>query len=80
MMSTREKACSALAHIPSLNPSLVFLVEKDNGGGDDSNTTSRGRSSLLLPFMASLRYFIGVFDSLHDCLPADSAEPSRGTT
>ncbi|XP_021318456.1 scarecrow-like protein 23 [Sorghum bicolor] len=71
--STRDEACSsALARIRSLNPSLVFLVEKDGGG----NATSRGRRSsiVLPPFTASLRYFAAVFDSLHECLPADSAE------
>ncbi|PAN38167.1 hypothetical protein PAHAL_7G151800 [Panicum hallii] len=67
--SARE-ACSALALIRSLNPSLVFLVERGGGG----NATSRGRSSLLPPFTASLRYFAAVFDSLHESLPADSAE------
>jgi hypothetical protein len=70
--STREGACSALARIRSLDPSLVFLVEKGGGGG---NATSRGRRpSLLAPFAASLRYFAAVFDSLHERLPADSAE------
>nr|AGT16421.1 hypothetical protein SHCRBa_145_O09_F_30 [Saccharum hybrid cultivar R570] len=74
--STREEACSTLlARIRSLNPSLVFLVEKDGGGGGGGNATSRGRrSSVLPPFTASLRYFAAVFDSLHECLPADSAK------
>ncbi|RLM73363.1 DELLA protein DWARF8-like [Panicum miliaceum] len=67
--SARE-ARSALARIRAPNPSLVFLVER--GGG--SNATPRGRSSLLPPFTASLRYFAAVFDSLHESLPADSAE------
>jgi hypothetical protein len=71
--STGEGACSALARIRSLDPSLVFLVEKGGGGG--GNATSRGRRpSLLAPFAASLRYFAAVFDSLHERLPADSAE------
>ncbi|KAL6650602.1 hypothetical protein ACP70R_009527 [Stipagrostis hirtigluma subsp. patula] len=68
-----REACSTLAWIHSLNPSLVFLVEKDEGG----NATSSGRrtSLTLLPrFTDSLRYFAAVFDSLHECLPADSAE------
>jgi hypothetical protein len=59
----REKACSTLAHIRSLNPSLVFLVEKDGGG--HGNATSRGRSSLLPLFTACLLYFAELFDSLH---------------
>ncbi|XP_062225672.1 scarecrow-like protein 23 [Phragmites australis] len=74
-----REACSAVARIRSLNPSLVFLVEKDEGGGTGSsltggNATSRQRSSLLPRFTASLRYFAAVFDSLHECLPADSTE------
>ncbi|KAF8714745.1 hypothetical protein HU200_027268 [Digitaria exilis] len=69
--STREACISALARIRSMNPSLVFLVERGGGG---NNATSRGRSRLLPPFTASLRYFAAVFDSLHECLPADSAE------
>ncbi|XP_062183724.1 scarecrow-like protein 23 [Phragmites australis] len=74
--SSRE-ACSALARIDSLNPSLVFLVEKDEGGCSGltgGNATSRRRSSLLPRFTATLRYFAAVFDSLHECLPADSTE------
>ncbi|KAJ1271046.1 hypothetical protein BS78_06G099100 [Paspalum vaginatum] len=71
--STRE-SCRALARIRSLNPALVFLVEKDGGSGGNAGT-SRGRSPGLLPqFTASLRYFAALFDSLHECLPADSAE------
>ncbi|KAF8762552.1 hypothetical protein HU200_009327 [Digitaria exilis] len=69
--STREACNSALARIRSMNPSLVFLVERGGGG---NNATSRGRSRLLPPFTASLRYFAAVFDSLHECMPADSAE------
>ncbi|KAG2572171.1 hypothetical protein PVAP13_7KG152800 [Panicum virgatum] len=68
--SARE-ACSALARIRSLNPSLVFLVERGGGG---NAAPPRGRSSLVPPFTASLRYFAAVFDSLHESLPADSAE------
>ena len=30
--------------------------------------------ALLPPFTPSLRYFAAVFDSLHECLPAHSAE------
>jgi hypothetical protein len=72
LSSTREP-CSDLARVRSLNPSLVFLVER--GGGSGSNgATPRGRSNLLSPFTASLRHFAAVFDSLHECLPADSAE------
>uniref|UniRef100_A0A804PKA3 Uncharacterized protein n=1 Tax=Zea mays TaxID=4577 RepID=A0A804PKA3_MAIZE len=37
-------------------------------------TKARLARLLLPPFTASLRYFSVVFDSLHKCLPADSAE------
>ncbi|KAK3142589.1 hypothetical protein QOZ80_4BG0348610 [Eleusine coracana subsp. coracana] len=70
--SSREECGTLLARVRSLNPALVFLVEKHDGSG---NATSTITSSLLLPrFTASLRYFAAVFDSLHECLPADSAE------
>lgn len=76
--STRNsRECSTLlARVRSLNPSLVFLVEKHEGSGLGINAaTSRDQASSLLPrFAASLRYFAAVFDSLHECLPADSAE------
>ncbi|KAL6885886.1 hypothetical protein ACP4OV_010147 [Aristida adscensionis] len=64
-------ACSTLACIESMNPSLVLLVERDEGGG---NAASRRRTSLLPRFTASLRYYAAVFDSLHESLPVDSAE------
>ncbi|KAF0893808.1 hypothetical protein E2562_029694 [Oryza meyeriana var. granulata] len=71
--SSREACASTtVAHILSLNPAMVFLIEKHDGGGGDNAT---GRSASLLPrFAASLRHFAAVFDSLHECLPADSAE------
>ncbi|KAF2934047.1 hypothetical protein DAI22_04g133100 [Oryza sativa Japonica Group] len=76
--SSRE-ACAAtrMAYINSLNPSMVFLIEKHDGGGGltGGDNTTTGRSASLLPrFAANLRYFAAVFDSLHECLPADSAE------
>jgi hypothetical protein len=37
-------------------------------------TEARLARLLLPPFTASLRYFSVLFDSLHECLPADSAE------
>lgn len=61
---------SALAHIWSLSPSLVFLIDKvDEGAG-----RCGGSASLLPRFAANLRYYAAVFESLHECLPADSAE------
>ncbi|CAN6235027.1 unnamed protein product [Urochloa humidicola] len=71
--STREAFMSTLARVRSLNPSLVFLVER-GGGSSSGNGGGRRSSRLLPPFTASLRYFAAVFDSLHECLPADSAE------
>uniref|UniRef100_A0A0E0KQT5 Uncharacterized protein n=1 Tax=Oryza punctata TaxID=4537 RepID=A0A0E0KQT5_ORYPU len=69
-------AATAMAYIHSLNPSMVFLIEKNDGGGyltGDNDAT--GRSASLLPrFAANLQYFAAVFDSLHECLPVDSAE------
>ncbi|KQJ82663.2 scarecrow-like protein 23 [Brachypodium distachyon] len=57
---------SSLACVRSLNPSLVFLIDKDVQVQDSA--------SLLPRFAASLRYYAAVFESLHECLPADSAE------
>ncbi|CAN6270166.1 unnamed protein product [Urochloa humidicola] len=74
--SAREAIVSTLARIRGLNPSLVFLVERGGGSSSNGGTSRGGRrsSQLLPPFTASLRYFAAVFDSLHECLPADSAE------
>ncbi|CAL5027457.1 unnamed protein product [Urochloa decumbens] len=78
--TTREAFSSTLARVRSLNPSLVFLVERgsgmssSNGGGATSRGGRRFSSQLLPPFTACLRYFAAVFDSLHECMPADSAE------
>ncbi|CAL5067814.1 unnamed protein product [Urochloa decumbens] len=79
--TTREAFSSTLARVRSLNPSLVFLVERGGGmrsGNGGATATPRGgrrcSSQLLPPFTASLRYFAAVFDSLHECMPADSAE------
>ncbi|XP_048557517.1 scarecrow-like protein 23 [Triticum urartu] len=66
---------SALAHIRSLNPSLVFLIDKvDEGSGGGKGAGRCGSASLLPRFAANLRYYAAVFESLHECLPADSAE------
>ncbi|XP_040379136.1 protein MONOCULM 1-like [Oryza brachyantha] len=73
--SSRE-ACvaTAMAHIHSLSPSMVFLIEKHDGGGDPTGGDNASSASVLPWFAANLRYFAAVFDSLHECLPADSAE------
>lgn len=66
---------SALAHIRSLNPSLVFLIDKIHEGSGGIKGAGRSASAGLLPrFAANLRYYAAVFESLHECLPADSAE------
>ncbi|KAG8082022.1 hypothetical protein GUJ93_ZPchr0014g47262 [Zizania palustris] len=70
--SSREPCPATMAYIHSLNPSMVVLIEKHDGGGH--NATTRRCASLLPRFAANLRYFAAVFDSLHECLPADSAE------
>ncbi|VAH47844.1 unnamed protein product [Triticum turgidum subsp. durum] len=65
---------SALAHIRSLNPSLVFLIDKIDEGSGGKGAGRCGSASLLPQFAANLRYYAAVFESLHECLPADSAE------
>ncbi|KAL6010621.1 hypothetical protein ACLOJK_001057 [Asimina triloba] len=55
----------ALKSVHLLNPSVVTLVEQEG---------SRTPRSFLSRFMESLHYFAAMFDSLDDCLPAESAE------
>ncbi|KAJ0976905.1 hypothetical protein J5N97_012379 [Dioscorea zingiberensis] len=55
--------------ISFLNPSAVVVVEKDGDGGSGGQ---RSRS-FLSRFIESLHYFAAMFDSLDDCLPAESA-------
>ncbi|CAM0904620.1 unnamed protein product [Alopecurus aequalis] len=71
--SSRESR-STLAFIRSLDPSLVFLIDKADESNVNGATRSRNSASLLPRFAASLRYYAAVFESLHECLPADSAE------
>ena len=72
--SSRESR-GALGFIRSLGPSLVFLIDKaDEGNVINGATRSRNSASLLPRFAASLRYYAALFESLHECLPADSAE------
>ncbi|KAF5749317.1 hypothetical protein HS088_TW04G01285 [Tripterygium wilfordii] len=59
------KISDTLKSVYSLNPSIVVLVEQD------SNRSTR---SFLSRFMESLHYFAAMFDTLHDCLPVESAE------
>uniref|UniRef100_A0ACD5UXW2 Uncharacterized protein n=1 Tax=Avena sativa TaxID=4498 RepID=A0ACD5UXW2_AVESA len=70
--SSRESRAT-LDCIRALGPSLVFLIDKANDGNPAAR--SRNNSASLLPrFACSLRYYAAVFESLHECLPADSAE------
>ncbi|XP_073004030.1 scarecrow-like protein 21 [Typha latifolia] len=55
----------ALAVLYSLNPSLVVLVEKEG---------RQRQGGFLSRFMESLNYSAAMFDSLNECLPADSME------
>lgn len=68
LQSLRSSSAIAatLNSIKLLNPSLVVLVEKEGGGQTPRSFLSR--------FMESLHYFAAMFDSLDDCLPADSSD------
>ncbi|XP_020246353.1 scarecrow-like protein 21 [Asparagus officinalis] len=65
LMSSNEVSAT-LNYIKLLNPSLVVLVEKEG--------SRISRSFFLSRFMESLHYFAAMFDSLDDCLPADSID------
>ncbi|KAG1369867.1 DELLA protein RGL2-like [Cocos nucifera] len=54
-----------LTGIYPLNPSLVVVVEKEGG---------QRPCTFLSRFMESLHYYAAMFDSLNDCLPAESTE------
>ncbi|XP_047324120.1 GRAS family protein RAM1-like [Impatiens glandulifera] len=49
----------------SLNPSIVFLVEREG---------SWSQRGFLKTFMDSLHYFAAIFDSLEECLPLDNPQ------
>ncbi|KAM0873347.1 hypothetical protein ACQ4PT_038143 [Festuca glaucescens] len=68
--SSRESRAT-LDCIRALDPSLVFLIDK---ASDGNPARARNSASLLPRFASSLRYYAAVFESLHECLPADSAE------
>jgi hypothetical protein len=68
--SSRESRAT-LDCIRALDPSLVFLIDR---ASDGNPARSRNSESLLPRFASSLRYYAAVFESLHECLPADSAE------
>ncbi|KAG0503939.1 hypothetical protein HPP92_004011 [Vanilla planifolia] len=63
---------STLLQIQALNPSVVTLVEKEGGMRAGSP-----HGSFLSRFVESLQYFEAMFDSLDDCLPAESKERLR---
>ncbi|KAG0499706.1 hypothetical protein HPP92_004397 [Vanilla planifolia] len=63
---------STLLQIHALNPSVVTLVEKEGGMRAGSP-----HGSFLSRFVESLQYFEAMFDSLDDCLPAESKERLR---
>lgn len=54
-----------LTSIHRMNPSAVVVVDKEGG---------RSCRSFLSIFMESLHYYAAMFDSLEDCLPAESTE------
>ncbi|KAG0486981.1 hypothetical protein HPP92_009076 [Vanilla planifolia] len=61
---------ATLESIHSFNPSLLVLIDKEWG--------SVMQTSGFLPrFVDSLHYFAAMFDSLDDCLPAESKERFR---
>ncbi|PKA56834.1 Scarecrow-like protein 23 [Apostasia shenzhenica] len=64
---------STLAAARELNPSLVMLIEREAGG----NPAGFAGSGYLGRFMDCLHYFAAMFDSLNDCLPAESSERLR---
>ncbi|PKA46979.1 Scarecrow-like protein 21 [Apostasia shenzhenica] len=58
---------SALQLINAMNPSIVTLVEKEG-------TCRKNQPGFLSRFMEYLHFFAAMFDSLEDCLPAESKE------
>ncbi|XP_068659693.1 GRAS family protein RAM1-like [Aristolochia californica] len=67
-LGSSSKIYETLKSVYSLNPSVVVLVEQEG---------SRNPKSFLSRFMESLHYFAAMFDSLDECLPADSLERLR---
>ncbi|KAK7343827.1 hypothetical protein VNO77_12874 [Canavalia gladiata] len=67
-LNTLSCFSDTLGFVHSLNPSIVVLVEQEG---------SRSPRSFLSRFTDSLHYFAAMFDSLHDCLPLESAERLR---
>ncbi|WOL11160.1 scarecrow-like protein 23 [Canna indica] len=65
-LKSSSEMLATLMAIHSLNPSAVVLVEKE--GRDQESAT------FLASFVDNLNYFAAMFHSLHDCLPAESAE------
>lgn len=68
-LRSSSEISDVLTGIYSLDPSLVVVVDKEGGERPCSNFLSR--------FMESLHYHAAMFDSLNDCLPAESTERMR---
>ncbi|KAL0365824.1 UNVERIFIED_CONTAM: GRAS family protein RAM1 [Sesamum radiatum] len=64
-LNSYSKISDTLKYAHSLHPSVVVLVQQEG---------SRNTHNFLSRFMDSLHYFAGMFDSLDDYLPLDSAE------
>ncbi|XP_074563072.1 protein MONOCULM 1-like [Curcuma longa] len=56
---------ATLAAVRALSPSVTVVVERETG---------RPAGGFLGRFVENLSYFAAMFESLHDCLPAESAE------
>ncbi|KAJ0973247.1 hypothetical protein J5N97_021206 [Dioscorea zingiberensis] len=64
-LKSYNEITETLRSIHRMNPSAVVVVEKEGG---------RSPRSFLSRFMDSLHYYAAMFDSLDDCLPAESSE------
>lgn len=56
---------ATLAAVRALSPSVTVVVERETG---------RPAGGFVGRFVENLSYFTAMFESLHDCLPAESAE------
>ncbi|KAM0940514.1 putative transcription factor GRAS family [Dioscorea sansibarensis] len=64
-LKSHTEISETLTSIHRMNPSAVVVVDKEGG---------RNCRSFLSIFMESLHYYAAMFDSLEDCLPAESSE------
>ena len=62
--------------LPESFPGVLASWQRKTAASAVAAAMSRREDAqaLLPPFTPSLRYFAAVFDSLHECLPAHSAE------